>query len=296
MSSLARHMRTALVLAALTLGALSAAVPIADASAASPAFKVPFADPYVHGWLTFCNRNDQPVTSGSLDTVPFVWKAISSAAPPAGYRSHTARATLYGYQPIHYVDPGDWSGSQLTAASVFSNPDHPVAQATNADQPLVGFVQAYPAHWDGLEEIRMMYTAVNEPQLQMPYAAAVIRINGSRWTLVEGGGGSCSQGKGTSVETLSLSRKELAKPETASVGGKSSAKGNPGSSSSPGDGTGSSSNSGHSGYGGSARLASADSSTGGISPGELAGIGAGALAVIWAAIALIARRRRRAAG
>ena len=103
-----------------------------------------------------------------MDTVPFAWKAISSVNPPAGYGGAGGRVALWAYQPIQYVDPGDWSGSLLTGGSAFSNPDHPVVQATNADQPLLGFTQAYPEHWDGLLEIRMMYTAKDKPQLRPP--------------------------------------------------------------------------------------------------------------------------------
>jgi hypothetical protein len=291
MSRFARRARAAVTLAAVSIGALSAAAPLADASVTSSAFKVPFKDEYVDGWLTFCNRNDQPVTSGSLDTVPFSWKTISSAPPPRGYRNGSARVALYGFQPIEYVDPGDWSGSLLTSASAFSNPDHPVVQSTNADVPLIGFVQTYPAHWDGLEEIRMMYSAIDKAQLTTPYAAAVIRITGNTWTLVEGGGGSCSAGRGLSMETVSLPKKELAKPETA-TDGKSSAAGS--SHAPPGSGSSGGQSSGGSAAGGTARLASADSSTG-MGAGELAGIGVGALAVVWAAIFVIARRRRRPA-
>src|SRR5262244_2621522 len=154
MNRLARRARAAVTLGALTLGvltlgALSAATPFAAASVTSSSSKVPFQDPSIHGWLTFCNRNNQPVTSGSLYTAPFAWKTVSSAPPPAGYRNSAGRVTLYAYQPIKYVDPGDWSGSELTAASSFTNPNHPAVQATNADLPLLGFTQAYPAHWDG---------------------------------------------------------------------------------------------------------------------------------------------------
>jgi len=289
MTSLARRARAVVTIAALAAGGLAVAAPLASAAVTGPAAKVPFSDPYAHGWLTFCSRNDQPVTSGSLDTVPFSWKTISSAAPPPAYRSGKARVALYAYQPIQYVDPGDWSGTLLTAASAFSNAEHPVVQSTNADVPLVGFVEAYPPHWDGLEEIRMMYSAVDKAQLTTPYAVAVIRVTGSRWTLVEGGGGSCAAGQGLSMETVSLPKKDLAKQETATTGKPGS-----GASSAPSAGApAAGGSSGGSGAAGSARLASADSSSG-MSGGEVAGIAVGALAVVWAAIFLIARRRRAA--
>jgi hypothetical protein len=287
MNRFARRAGAAATLAALALGAASATAPLADASVKSTGFKVPFHDEYQRGWLTFCNRNGKPVTSGILAMQPFVWKAISSAPAPAGYRSKTGRATLYAYQPIQYVDPGDWSGSELTAASAFTNPDHPVVQATKLDSPLLGFTRAYPAHWDGLVEIRMMWTAVDKEGLQTQYAAADIRVTATKWTLVEGGGGSCSQGKGVSMETIflpkagaHLSGKKATARASQSHGAGNSA-GSVGGHSSGGSGTA-----------GTGRLASADSSAG-IGGGALAGIGLGALALVWAAIFGIARWRRR---
>jgi len=292
MNRFARRVRATITIAALALGALSATAPFAGASVTSSGSKLPFSDPNIQGWLTFCNRNNQPVTSGSLETVPFVWKAISSAPPPPGYRTSKGRAALYGFQPIQYVDALDWAGYELTGASSFSNPHHPVAQATNADAPLVSFTSAFPPHWDHLAEIRMMWTATDEAQLQNPYAAAIVRITGNTWTLVKGGGGSCSQGTGVSEETKALSKSELAKPETASTGSKSSTVPD-GSPSKPAGGSAASRpSSGGSSAAGAAKLASADSSTG-LSGGELAGIAIGALAVVWAAIGAIAFWRRR---
>ncbi len=258
---------------------------------------MPFTDPGIDGWITFCNRSNQPVTSGSLDTVPFAWKAISSAKPPAGYGGAGGRAALWAYQPIQYVDPGDWSGSLLTGGSAFSNPDHPVVQATNADQPLLGFTQAYPEHWDGLLEVRMMYTAKDKPQLQTPYAAAILRVSGANWTLVEGGGGSCSQGRGLSMETVSLPKKELAKKETAGQAGKS--KGAVAGSSTNTTGSGGQSSGGSSATGSAANGASslaASDSPAGISGVALAGIGVGAFVLVWVGLMVFSRLRRRAAG
>jgi hypothetical protein len=298
MTPFARRARAAATLVAMTLAGLAAAAPFASASVTSAAGKVPFTDPGIDGWLTFCNKSNQPITSGSLYSVPFVWKAISSAKPPAGYGTAGGRATLYAYQPIQYVDPGDWSGSQLSAASAYSNPAHPVAQATDADVPLVGFTEAYPAHWQGLVEIRLMYTAVNKAQLTTPYAAAVIRISGSKWTLVEGGGGSCSQSKGLSMETVALSKSKVAKPETASraTTSPSAAAGSSAGTAGGSSGRQSSggSTAGGSAAGGAPKLAANDSSTG-ISGFAMAGIGVGAFALVWVAMTVITRLRRRAA-
>ena len=293
MNRLARRARAAVTLGALILGALSSTVPLAAASVTSSSFKVPFTDPNIDGWLTFCNRNDQPVTSGSLYTAPFAWKTISSVAPPAGYRSSAARAALYAYQPIQYVDPGNWSGSLLTGASSFTNRQHPVDQATNADLPLLGFTQAFPPHWDGLVEMRMLFTAIDKQEVQTPYPAAILRITGSTWSLVEGGGGSCSQGQGVSNETKLLPKKDLAKQQTIVPASKSASHGTKSSGSAATGNSSGAQSSGGSAAGGS-KLAASHSSTG-INGGALAGIGVGALALVWVAIGVIARRRRRAA-
>ena len=297
MSPFARRARAAVTVTAMALGGLLVAAPLASASVASTTGKVPFTDPGIDGWITFCNRSNQPVTSGSLDTVPFAWKAISSAKPPAGYGGASGRVALWAYQPIQYVDPGDWSGSLLTGASAFSNPDHPVVQATNADVPLVGFTQAYPEHWEGLLEIRMMYTAKDKEQLQTPYAAAILRVSGGKWTLVEGGGGSCSQGRGLSMETVALPKKELAKQETASPAGESK-------------GAAAGSSTEHDRFRRpvvrrfSPRPAQPPTvhpvsrpatPPAGISGVALAGIGVGAFALVWVGLMVFSRLRRRSA-
>jgi hypothetical protein len=297
MSPFARRARAAVTVTAMALGGLLVAAPLASASVVSTTSKVPFTDPGIDGWITFCNRSNQPVTSGSLDTVPFAWKTISSAKPPAGYGGASGRVALWAYQPIQYVDPGDWSGSLLTGASAFSNPDHPVVQATNADLPLVGFTQAYPEHWAGLLEIRMMYTGKDKEQLQTPYAAAILRVSGGKWTLVEGGGGSCSQGRGLSMETVALPKKELAKQETASPAGKS--KGAAAGSGTNTTGSGGQSSGGSAANGSAANGASslaASDSPAGIGGVALAGIGVGAFALVWVGLMVFSRLRRRSAG
>jgi hypothetical protein len=307
MNSLARRARAALAVSALAIGVLSLS-PLATAWG----YTLPFTDTNIDGKLTFCNQHNQPVTSGSIETLPFVWKTISSAAPPKGYGGKTGQATLDAYQPIQYVDPGDWSGMQLNGSSWFSNPDHPVAQSTDADLPLVSMVQAYPPHWDGLLEIRMLFSATNEEQIQSPYPAAVVKITGKTWTLVWGGGGNCSQGTGLSDETVYLSKPKLAairKQVEKAVSGHGGSSGN-GSSSGPasssahpgnGSSTGAGQSPGASGTGtansnggSGGRLAASTSSTG-ISTGAAAGIGIGVIALIAVVLGTVLWWRRRTA-
>jgi uncharacterized membrane protein YgcG len=278
MTPLTRCLNAFTSLAALTVVAMSIGTPLAAASGSA----VPFKDTNIRGTLTFCNRSDQPITSGSLDTAPFAWKTVSSVPPPAGYRGKDARATLNAFQPIQFVDPGDWTGGQLTGSSSFTNVNHPSDQATNVDAALLGFTQAYPLHWDGLVEIRMFYSAFNKPPTTTFYPAAILKVTGGNWTQLTGGGGSCTGSSGVSDESLLLPKKDLRRKHVDVPAGSPT----PSASSSAASGSGSSSNSGNggessTGAGGENTAAqssnSADSS--GLGTGTKAGIGLGIVAV-----------------
>ncbi|MFZ2058883.1 MAG: hypothetical protein WAV54_15875 [Acidimicrobiales bacterium] len=197
----------------LTRIALASAVTVGvfavPSTAFASGFKVPFTDPNQVGSLTLCNQHEQPITSGSLLSVPFVWRAVSSARVPAGY----TRATLYLFQPLQYVDPGDWTGYQLTDDSLFSNPAHPMAQATYADNPLIWPDQSMPPYWDGLYQLRMLFSSLDKAPWTSSYPTAVIKVTGNTWTLVQGGGSSCTGGKAESVESFLLPKSETAVPK-----------------------------------------------------------------------------------
>lgn len=187
-------------------------------SVASPAHgdTVPFQDENQYGTLTFCNQDRQPVTSGSLDAVPFVWNAVSSTPAPA----HYTRAYLDIYQPNQYEDASDWTGSELTDPAVFSNPAHPMAEATYADSPLLWADQELPPYWDGLYELRMYFSQPSLPFYSSKYPAAVIRVTGNKWTLVSGGGGSCDSGTAVSIELSRLPKSETEVAHVLSSNGK----------------------------------------------------------------------------
>ena len=196
---------------AAALIALASQVPAPAASASSG---VPFADENANGTITLCGRNGQALTSGSLMDVPFVWKAVSSSPAPTGY----TRAYLALYQPIEHEDPGNWTGYPMTDVSVFSNPAHPVAQATNLDSPLLEPDRQIPPYWDGLYELRMFYTGRDVEPFTSSYPVAVIRVSGTEWSLASGGGASCSSGSAVSVAARDASATALATPQTVSVG------------------------------------------------------------------------------
>jgi LPXTG-motif cell wall-anchored protein len=180
--------------------------------AASPAIAstAPFTDQYSNGTLTLCNYANQPITAGRISDKPFVWRAVSSSPAPEGY----TRAYLLLYQPLQYVDPSNWTGYQLTDVSTFSNKAHPIAQATYADNWLLGVTHSMPPHWDGLYEVRMYFTTPGQPEVSSPYPSAVIRVTGTTWTLETPENASCNSGTAVAVETLVLPKKETVPPTT----------------------------------------------------------------------------------
>lgn len=177
--------------------------PAVDASA----YTVPFKDPNVRGFIGLCDRAGNPMKSGSLQDVPFVWTAVSSTSAPAGYEH--GKATLYAMQPRQQADPSQWWGRQITSSSSFTNPAHPIVQSTNVDSPLLWFVQAYPSQWDGLVQLRIYYSGINLPVEYSTYPATVLRVSGNTWSVVSGGAVACNVGKGTSAESQLLSPSQL---------------------------------------------------------------------------------------
>jgi hypothetical protein len=194
------------VLAALVMTALALITAPVVRAAAAPAFN----DPNAQGSIGFCDGAGHEVTSGSIDAAPFTWIAASSAAAPAGYAAPQGRANLYAYSPIQNVDPGDWSGKSMTAASTFTNSSHPMAAGTILDPALVDFIGAYPLHWDGLVQLRLLFSAPLKSVYSATYPAAVIRVSGHNWTLVSGGGVPCNAGSAQSVEVQRLPRTAFA--------------------------------------------------------------------------------------
>lgn len=188
-------------------GAAAAAVCAASLALAVPAVavsSVPFTDPGAQGSITLCDKSGHEVRSGSTLTAPFAWLAVGSTAAPAGYGAPTGRATLYAYQPVKNVDPGDWSGKQLTGSSTFTNSNHPMASGTVLDSAMGDFVGAFPPQWDGLVQLRMAFTAPAKSPYGDSYPTAVVRVSGKTWTLVQGGGGPCTAGSASSTELKAL--------------------------------------------------------------------------------------------
>ncbi len=184
--------------------ALALAVPGVALAAPLATSAVPFQDPSAQGWIGLCNQQGQQITSGWLSDRPFAWRAVSSQSAPSGYRSGTITATLYGFVAMRSLPPGDWGGEQLTASSRYSNPDHPMAQSTAADEPLHTLVEDYPPEWDGFYELRLYLGAAGQSPYSVRYPALAIQVNGDSWQAVGGGKVDCSSGQAVSDESLLL--------------------------------------------------------------------------------------------
>ena len=224
--------RTVVSSAALGLVVLGPVLGLSQASATTAA--VPYTDIRAQGTIGLCDSHGNPLTSGNVADLPFTTTAISSQAPAAKYVKD-GKATLYAYQPRKDVDPGEWSGQQLSGASVYSNPAHPMAAVTTGDKLLSDFLFAFPAKWDGLVQLRMYLSATNQPQYVLHYPTVNLKVTGSIWTVVGPVSSvSCSVGKAVSVETLLLKSSSFPTPSQASERPSTSSTATPGASSTDG--------------------------------------------------------------
>ena len=221
-------------LTAFAAFALSAAL----MTSATAATALP-ADPAAHGYIGLCDEAGNNVTGGSTDTKPFAWKVVASQGPPADYQGSGANAILNVYQPRPGVQPSEWSGNSLTAASFYKGKVATV-QATYADSSLKEFMQLFPPMMGGLYELRMYFGKANYGLYSATYPVATIRVTGDRWELVSGGAVQCKSAKAVSNEQLTgvVSKKMITprKPSPAETVR--------GSSSSPAPGNGGASTSG----------------------------------------------------
>jgi hypothetical protein len=194
---------------AATLVVAASALSMAGASAAHAAGAVPWTDTSVTGFIGLCDSHGQPVTGGSLDSAPFVTRAVSSVAAPSPYGEAGRTATLYAFQPRQDLAPGEWSGDMLTASTRYTNPAHPMAEATGGDLSLGDFVGEFPPAWDGLVQLRLYLGAPGQPAQTLSYASTTIKVTGSTWSVVSGGTVSCTSGQATSIESILLPKKAL---------------------------------------------------------------------------------------
>jgi hypothetical protein len=195
---LARALAAAVAFLAVACTGVTAAGPAASAGTSVP------SDPSSAGAIGLCDKTGQPVEHGNIHDKPFVWSALATTPAPAPYDREGRTATLLAYQPRPGVNPAEWSGDQLTASSQYTNPSHPMAQATDGDDRLADFLDAYPTELDGLVQLRLYLGAPDQPPDTQTYAAAVIRVDGDTWSVVAGGTVPCNASTAVSLETRVL--------------------------------------------------------------------------------------------
>jgi hypothetical protein len=200
---------------AATLVVAASALSIAGASTAHAAGSLPWTDTSVTGFIGLCDSQGHSISSGSLDSAPFVTRAVSSVAAPSPYGEAGRTATLYAFQPRQDLAPGQWSGDMLTASTRYSNSAHPTAVATGGDLSLGDFVSEFPPAWDGLVQLRLYLGAPGQPAQTLSYASTTVKVTGSTWTVVSGGNVSCASGQATSIESILLPKKALKVHHTA---------------------------------------------------------------------------------
>lgn len=160
------------------------------------------ADPNARGYVGLCDGHGHNVTSGWVDTKPFVWTAVSSSPAPAGEQGTGENTVLAIYQPRPGTLPEEWSGDELTATSFYRKTSAPAAQATRADLSLRTIMAEFPPKQDGLYELRMYFGRVNHGVYSATYPATLIRISGDTWQVVKGGKVDCVQTDAVSNEVL----------------------------------------------------------------------------------------------
>lgn len=195
---------------ALGIGlALVASAQLSGAPVAA-ADTVPYNDPAVIGSVGLCDAAGHPVTHGTVNAQPFVWRAVSSAAAPNGYGGVGRKATLAAFQPRPGVTADQWNGDTLTSSSSYTNPRYPMAQATAVDFSLKTYLDEYRPMVDGLVQLRLYVSAPDVGVDSTSYAATDIKVTGDAWSVVRGGSVVCTKGSATASEPL---------PSAAATGG-----------------------------------------------------------------------------
>lgn len=159
-------------------------------------------DPDQNGYIALCDLAGNNVTSGNINSAPFVWKAVSSVVPPKEYQGPGEVAGLDIFQPRPGVDPGDWNGDSLSASTFYHDKQYPAAEMTYKDFSLKDFIHEFPPLLDGLYQLRMEFGKINYARYQTPYPATTIQVTGDTWHVVQGGTLPCGRASAISGETF----------------------------------------------------------------------------------------------
>ena len=268
------------------------------AGAATPV--VPYTDPNAVGSIGLCNQAGQQITSGSISTTPFAWRAVSTQPAQAPYNNAGRTATLVAFQPQEALPAGDWSGAEMTSSSSYTNPANPMAAATDGDQSLQSFIEQYPPKWDGFVQLRMYLSTANHQPYEAQYPTLNIQVTGNTWQAVGGSPVNCASGTAESIETMLLPPSTISTTSTPSTtttttvsdsgsGKGASVGGTPGSDADSSTGRGTS--------GGLALAAGTGKVAAATQPSDVPivlGIVLAVLVVLGAAFSLVLHRRRRA--
>jgi hypothetical protein len=218
MNSLRTRKRSGRLAALGLLGVLASSLAACGgaASGTTPvATRAPFSDPNAVGYIGLCDAHGHQITSGSIDADPFAWRAVSSVPAAAQYSGSGRTAILFAYQPIQALEPGEWSGSQLTASSRYTNPAHPMAEATPGDGSLEAFISDFQPQWDGFLEVRLYLGAPGQQAYSLQYPALDIQVIGDTWHAVGGRAVDCTAGSSESIESILLPKSSLTPPTSS---------------------------------------------------------------------------------
>jgi hypothetical protein len=176
------NLRLLTIAIAVFAGISLAMVPSAGAASS------PLVDPAAKGTVTLCNQRGQVITSGSTTDTPMAWKIIGSEPAPTPFNVAGSLATTYIFIPQQGVPASMWTGDFITSASKYDNMAYPASQATSLDFSLNDFLSNYHPLWDGLLQLRLIYSRAQYGEIDAPYASTTIRVSGKRWTVVGAAG------------------------------------------------------------------------------------------------------------
>lgn len=179
-------LRNVIVVVALTTGAVG----ILSATGSAAFAQVPYTDPDAKGDLTLCDATYKLLQEGRTVDRPFVWRAVGSqrAAPPNDGEGRLG--TLFAFQPVEGVSPGEWVGEQISGATRYMNPDRPMSQFTEIDYAIEIFIDRFPLRWDGYLQLRLLFSSPGQ-SAAADYAAMDLQVKDGRWRVLRGGSTSC---------------------------------------------------------------------------------------------------------
>jgi hypothetical protein len=170
-------------IAAVTSTALVASIALGVSLAG--ATDTSHTDPDKVGTITLYDASGNPVTGGSLSD-PIAAYAVGSGGLPSG-----TKAALFGYVADPSANPGDWTGSQLSAATDYPASgapagigSGPTATLSPSSTTLAQLLGGFPTVSNGEIELRLRTSAAGAPTATA-YDALDIFVSGSSWSTAQ---------------------------------------------------------------------------------------------------------------